>query len=147
MLANAVAHGGGGGNKQQQNHGYQGNHGDPNRNNASGSTPDDNPNNPFWNHQCDICGKLGHSTLRYWKRFDKNFNGLDKMANTTTTSYNLDLAWYADSAATYHITGDLDKLIVKENYGGSDQVHTANDKGMTIKRIGQSTINTPTRRR
>jgi hypothetical protein len=35
---------------------------------------------------------------------------------------------------------------MKENYSGSDQVHTANGAGMTIKHISQSTINTPTRR-
>jgi hypothetical protein len=68
------------------------------------------------------------------------------MANTATTSYNLDPAWYADSAATDHIMGHLDKLTVQENYGGSVQVHTANDAGMMIKHIGQSTVNTLTRR-
>jgi hypothetical protein len=30
-------------------------------------------------------------------------------------------------------TGDLDKLTLKENYGGLDQVHAANGAGMTIK--------------
>jgi hypothetical protein len=63
MLANAVARGGSGGNKQQQNHGYQENRGGPNHNNASGSRPGGNPNNPFQNYQCDICGKLGHSIV------------------------------------------------------------------------------------
>jgi hypothetical protein len=65
------------------------------------------------------------------------------MANTTTSSYNLDLAWYADSAATDHITGDLDKLTMKENYGGQEQVHTANGVGMMIKNIGHSVVSTP----
>jgi hypothetical protein len=51
--------------------------------------------------------------------------------------------WYADSAATYHITGDLDKLTLKENYGGPDQVHNVNDTGMTIKHIHLSTLSTP----
>jgi hypothetical protein len=62
----------------------------------------------------------------------------------TTTSYDLDPSWYADSAAIDHITGDLDKLTMKENYGGHDQVHTTNIAGMTIKHIGQSTVFTPT---
>jgi hypothetical protein len=84
-----------------------------------------NPNNPYCDHRCDICGKLGHSTLRCWKRFDKNFTRPEKMANTTTTSYHLDPACYADSAATYHIMGDLDKLTMTESYGVQEQVHTS----------------------
>jgi hypothetical protein len=42
------------------------------------------------------------------------------MANVVTSSYNLDLAWYADSSATDHIAGDLDKLMTKENYNGQE---------------------------
>jgi hypothetical protein len=65
--------------------------------------------------------------------------------NAVTLSYNLDLAWYADSAATDHITGDLDKLATKENYGGQEQVHVVNSAGMMIKHIGHSVVSTPSR--
>jgi hypothetical protein len=67
------------------------------------------------------------------------------MAHAATTSYNLDSTWYADSAATNHVTGDLDKLTMKENYGGHDQVHTVNGTGMMIHHIGQSMVLTPSR--
>jgi hypothetical protein len=68
------------------------------------------------------------------------------MANAATTSYNLDPTWYAFSAATDHITSDLDKLTMKENYDGQDQVHTANGTGMMIQHIiGQSMVSTPSR--
>jgi hypothetical protein len=50
------------------------------------------------------------------------------MANTATTSYNLDPAWNADSAAIDHIMGNLDKLTMTESYGIQDQVHMANGK-------------------
>jgi hypothetical protein len=60
-----------------------------------------------------------------------------------TSSYNLDLTWYADSAATDHIISDLDKLTTKENYGGQELVHGANDAGMMIKHIGHSIVSTP----
>jgi hypothetical protein len=59
------------------------------------------------------------------------------------TSYNLDPVWYADSVAMDHITGDLDKMTMKENYGAQDQVHAANDTSMMIKRIGHFTVSTP----
>jgi uncharacterized membrane protein YgcG len=39
---------------------------------------------------CQVCGKTGHTTLRCYKRFDANYNGDDKHANTATTGYNID---------------------------------------------------------
>jgi hypothetical protein len=62
-----------------------------------------------------------------------------------TTSYDLDPSWFANSAATNHITGNLHKFTMEENYDGQDQVHTANGAGMMIEHIGQSTVSTPTR--
>jgi hypothetical protein len=116
MVANAAAWGGGGGggNRQANHDGYHGNRSgsggsNSNRNNGGGGHPG-NPNNPYKDHQCQVCGKLGHTSLHCWKRFNKNYNGPDKVANATSTSYNLDPAWYADSATTDNITGDLNKL-------------------------------------
>ncbi|XP_071676783.1 uncharacterized protein [Lolium perenne] len=47
-----------------------------------------------------------------------------------TPSYNIDPGWYVDSGATDHLTAELDKLSVKERYGGNDKVHTANGAGI-----------------
>jgi hypothetical protein len=129
MVANAAARGGSDENRQANHGGYHGNRSggggsNSNRNNGGGGRPA-NPNNLYKYHQCQVCGKLGHTTLCCWKRFDKNYNGPDKVANAASTSYNLDPAWYTDSAATDHITGDLDKLTMRKNYGGNDQVHAA----------------------
>jgi hypothetical protein len=141
MLDSAVARGGGGNDKQQNCGGFQGHRGGG----CSGGRSGGNPNNPYQDHQCQVCGKLGHIALRCWKRFDKNFTRPGKLANVAASSYNLDTAWYADSVATDHIIRDLDKLAMKENYGGSDQVHVANGSGMMIKHIGQSIVSTPSR--
>jgi hypothetical protein len=150
MVDNAAARGGGGRNRQANRSGYHGNRtsgggSNSNHNNGGGGRPG-NPNNRYKDHQCQVYGKLGHTALRCWKRFDKNYNGPDKVASAASTSYNLDPAWYADSAATDHITGDLDKLIMRENYGGNDQVHAANGSGMTIKHVSHSAVSTPHRR-
>jgi hypothetical protein len=48
-----------------------------------------------------------------------------------------------DSGATDLVIGELDKLIMKDNYSGSDQIYMANGSGMYIKHIGQSIIRTP----
>jgi hypothetical protein len=53
--------------------------------------------------------------------------------------------WYADFGATYHITGELDKLTMKNKYIGEEQIHIASKTGMKISHIGHSTIYTPSR--
>jgi hypothetical protein len=60
----------------------------------------------------------------------------------TTSSYPVDPIWYADTAATDHLTNDLNKITMREQYQGKDQVQTANDIGMRITHIGHSIIPT-----
>jgi histone deacetylase 1/2 len=67
------------------------------------------------------------------------------VAGSTSHAYGVDTNWYIDSGATDHITGDLEKLTVRERYNGHDQVHTASGAGMNISHIGQSTYHTPHR--
>jgi hypothetical protein len=68
--------------------------------------------------------------------------GEDKSANVAH-SYEVDSNWYAYSGATYHVTGELDKLAVKEPYHGDDQIYTTSGLGMHIEHIGHSIIRTP----
>jgi histone deacetylase 1/2 len=70
--------------------------------------------------------------------------GDEKTANAAT-SYGVDSNWYADSGATDHVTGELDKLAVRDAYHGTDQIYTASGSGMRIKHIGQSIIRSPLR--
>jgi histone deacetylase 1/2 len=60
-----------------------------------------------------------------------------------TSSYGIDTNWYSDTGATDHITGELDKLTVRDRYQGQDQVHNANGSGMDIHHIGHSLHHTP----
>jgi hypothetical protein len=89
-----------------------------------------------------VCGKNGHTALRCYKRFDANYNGDDKHANVATTRYNIDTDWYTDTGTTDHITSELDKLTVREKYGGVNQVHITSGSGMPISHVGQSAIHT-----
>jgi hypothetical protein len=70
--------------------------------------------------------------------------GEEKSANSTN-SYGVDSNWYADSGATDHVTGELDKLAIRDTYNGNDQIYTANGTGMCIQHVGQSIIHTPHR--
>jgi histone deacetylase 1/2 len=51
-----------------------------------------------------------------------------------------------DTGASDHITGELEKLTMREKYHGGDQVHTASGSGMEIKHIGHGVLNFPTSR-
>jgi histone deacetylase 1/2 len=48
-----------------------------------------------------------------------------------------------DTGATDHITGDLERLTVRDKYNGGDRVHAANGAGMEISHIGHSTLHSP----
>jgi hypothetical protein len=54
----------------------------------------------------------------------------------------VDREWYTDTGATDHIISELDKLTMREKYGGTDQVHTTNGSSMHISHIDHSTIHT-----
>jgi hypothetical protein len=60
-------------------------------------------------------------------------------------SHRVDSSWYADSGAIDHVTGELEKLVVRDKYNGTDQIYTASGSGMHIKHIGHSIIRTPGR--
>jgi hypothetical protein len=54
LMANSATRGNNGGSKQYTRGGHQGHHGGDSHPNGTGSSPG-NPNNPYKNHQCDIC--------------------------------------------------------------------------------------------
>jgi histone deacetylase 1/2 len=90
-----------------------------------------------------VCGKVGHIALNCWKRFQKNYHGPERTAGAAIGSYGIDTNWYADSGATDHITGELEKLQVRDRYTGNEQIHTVSGAGMDIHHIGHSVIRTP----
>lgn len=79
---------------------------------------------------CQICGKSGHTAMDCWYRFTDDYLPEEKSAGAANlSSYGVDTNWYADSGATNHITGELEKLTVRDNYRGTDQIHTADGSG------------------
>lgn len=85
--------------------------------------------------RCQVCLKVGHTTLDCWYRFDEGYVSKNKSASAAY-NYGADSNWYTDMDATDHITGDLNKLAVHDLYNGNDQIKTANGAGMITNHIG-----------
>lgn len=96
---------------------------------------------------CQVCYKMGHVASECWHCFDDSYVPDERhVAAATHAAYGVDTNWYLDTGATDHITGELDKLAVRERYKGNNQIHAANGAGMSIKHIGHSVISSPSRR-
>jgi hypothetical protein len=75
-----------------------------------------------------------------WHKFDENFVTDDQFVGTVNNSYGVDTNWYTDTGATDHVSGELEKLSVRDRYKGGDQIQTASGAGMEICHIGPSVI-------
>ena len=90
-------------------------------------------------------------------RFDENFTPQINQSQSSSgsnqaymiamlTSFSgasFDQNWYLDSAATNHLTLDLNNLTEHIAYIGTDHVHMGNDQGLTIQNIGKSLFSSP----
>lgn len=119
----------------------------PPRTNSAGRAPagqggQSNTNNAD-RPQCQVCFKFGHTAIDCWHRFEEGYVPEQKNVHAATSSYNVDTNWYTDTGATDHITGELEKLSVRDRYKGNDQIHTASGAGMEIRHVGHSVVQTP----
>lgn len=91
----------------------------------SGRTRPDTP-------RCQICGKPGHTAKDCWYRYDEDEDDSQddgKVATAADGSYGVDTNWYLNSSATNHLTGELEKVTLREKYHGKDEIHTADGAG------------------
>jgi hypothetical protein len=115
-------------------------------NNNSHTRTDNNYNTNRNNGKCPICQVCeteGHIVVQCWHHFDDSYSQEQRTVVVATTSYGIDTNWYTDTGATDHITGELEKLDVRNKYNGGDQVHTVSGSSMNISHIGHSVIPTP----
>jgi hypothetical protein len=96
-------------------------------------------------HACQICGRVGHTSVKCWYRMNETFQDEHpSVALASTSLYKVDPNWYSDTGATDHITGDLDRLAVRDQYQGNDMVQVGNGAGFKIMHVGSCSINTDT---
>lgn len=100
--------------------------------------------------QCQICGRLGHTAVRCYNRFDQNYQSAETLHNALTTVKLSDQhqhngqEWYPDSAASSHITNDGSRLQSSEPYLGNYQVIVGNGDFLPITHVGSVALQTPT---
>ncbi|XP_073360533.1 uncharacterized protein [Aegilops tauschii subsp. strangulata] len=75
---------------------------------------------------CQICKKPNHTALECYRRFDIAFTKEKSASAVSNSSYGVDTNWYVDTSTTDHITGELDKLTMRERCNGHDQVNMPN---------------------
>jgi hypothetical protein len=109
--------------------------GDPNQSTSSAG-PSSCP-------QCQLCLKIVHTAKKCWYHYEEDTS--DQCNAALATSFGGENQWYTDSGATDHITGDLDQLIMHEPYHDNNQIHVVNGSCISITRIGNSIIPTPSR--
>jgi histone deacetylase 1/2 len=78
----------------------------------------------------------------WWRYEESNNNNNGGGEREVNAAYGVDTNWYGDSGATDHITGNLEKLMIRDQYHGKDKIHTANGEGMHISHIGHTSIQT-----
>ena len=83
---------------------------------------------------CQICKKDNHEAKQCYFRYEED----DQYRGRPTEAYGVDTNWYADSGATNHVTGELEKMTVHDKYSGKEKVHTASGTGMNISNIGHA---------
>lgn len=94
---------------------------------------------------CQICGRIGHTALKCWNRFDRTYQSDDvpKALAALHVSYEVGKEWYPDSGAIAHITGSASSLQNSTPYHGPESVLVGNGNQLPITHVGSTVITTP----
>jgi hypothetical protein len=120
----------------QRNQFFQGSspHPDP-RSNFKRPPPNQHNPNPI---VCQYCGKRGHTARTCYQ-----IHPPAPMANHTSIQQSPHSNWLVDSAASHHVTTDLNALSMPQDYAGSDDIVIGDGTGLEITHTGSTTLPTP----
>ena len=94
---------------------------------------------------CQICGRYRHTAMRCWHRFTNSYQeeelpmAMAAMHITDVTDH-AGGEWFADSAATSHITSSLHHLANSQPYMGNDAVMIGDGNFLPISHVGSTDI-------
>ena len=66
-------------------------------------------------------------------------------ANLTTVNTNQSQPWLVDSAASHHVTSNLNSLSLHQPYEGPDDIIHGDGSGLQISHTGNSVLSTPSK--
>jgi hypothetical protein len=89
-----------------------------------------------------VCFKKGHLVGECWHTFDDSYVCDECYAGAASSPYATNSSWYLDIGAINHVTGELEKLAMREKYKGKDQILRAEGTCMKISHINHSVVNT-----
>ena len=94
---------------------------------------------------CQICGKPGHQAFRCYFRYNNNYQSEESTQalaamRITDISDEASADWYADSAATAHVTNSVHNLQHAQPYHGSDTVMVGDGSYMPITHTGSTNL-------
>ncbi|KAH7655738.1 Zinc finger CCHC-type protein [Dioscorea alata] len=98
--------------------------------------------------QCQICGKMGHLAIDCFNRNNNNdypaqqflSRPSEQSANYASPSAVVDPSWYFDTGTTDHITPDLNKLNISDEYRGDDKLLIGNGNQLFISHYGSTIL-------
>lgn len=86
---------------------------------------------------CQICGRVGHTAIKCYNRFDNNFQVPQAFSSLRVSD---DKEWYPDSGATAHVTSSTSHLQGVHPYEGRDAVMVGDGAYLPITHVGSATI-------
>ncbi|CAA7035584.1 unnamed protein product [Microthlaspi erraticum] len=91
---------------------------------------------------CQICGRVGHTAVRCYNRFDNNYQDDPKTQafSTLCASDESGKEWYPDSGASAHVTQSTNNLQTAMAYEGNDAVLVGDGAFLPITHVGSTTI-------
>lgn len=88
---------------------------------------------------CQICGRVGHTALKCYNRFDNNYQS-QQVFSTMTTTDESGKEWYPDSGATVRVTTSTQSLQTAHPYEGQDAAMVGDGAYLPITHVGSSNI-------
>uniref|UniRef100_A0A1J3F4F3 Retrovirus-related Pol polyprotein from transposon TNT 1-94-like beta-barrel domain-containing protein n=1 Tax=Noccaea caerulescens TaxID=107243 RepID=A0A1J3F4F3_NOCCA len=95
---------------------------------------------------CQICGRIGHTAVKCYNRFDNNYQGqaAAQAFSALQVSEVTGKEWYPDSGASAHITATKDNLQTSTPYEGNETIMVADGTYIPITHVGSANITSAT---
>lgn len=89
--------------------------------------------------QCQLCSKPGHEAINCWHRANQTDYPSRRpppqrqihLTQSNSPSTLVDPSWYVDSGATDHVSPDMQRLNIAEDYRGTDKLQVGNGSNST----------------